>query len=60
VATSTPNQRWHAVLIGSYGTRAAAADAFQRLPDRLRRLDPTIRALAPDMRLEPIRPPTER
>jgi len=59
-AERAPHQRWHAVLIGSYATRAAAIDALQRLPDRLRRLDPTIRALVPGTRLVPIHARGER
>ncbi|WP_242476742.1 H(+)/Cl(-) exchange transporter ClcA [Halochromatium glycolicum] len=57
---ASPSQRWHAVLIGSYASREAAADALQQLPERLRRLDPMIRALGPDVELTPIAAQTVR
>ncbi|NBC49084.1 MAG: H(+)/Cl(-) exchange transporter ClcA [Gammaproteobacteria bacterium] len=56
----SPSQRWHAVLIGSYASREAASDALQRLPARLRRLDPMVRTLDPNAELMPIEAPTTR
>jgi len=57
LAAADQGGRWHAVLLGTYADRAAAATALAELPERLQRLEPIIRPLAADERLVPIESP---
>jgi len=57
LAAADQGGRWHAVLLGTYADRAAAETALAELPERLQRLEPIIRPLAPDERLVPIESP---
>jgi H+/Cl- antiporter ClcA len=47
-------QSWYALLVGAYPTLEAAKAALERLPDRLRRLEPIVRRFPPGTQLTPI------